>query len=106
MTGKLAADAVVKNYEEEALNGPLHPVSGRKRGICISIKVPLRSIIMVTRRVDRFVAIEGGKRMKTFYLKQKVFSFTDKYKVYGEKQNVVYHCEGPPVFLHAPHGPL
>ncbi len=32
--------------------------------------------------------------MKTFYLKQKVFSFTDKYKVYDEKQNVVYHCEG------------
>jgi len=32
--------------------------------------------------------------MKTFYLKQKVFSFTDKYKVYDEKQKVIYHCEG------------
>jgi len=32
--------------------------------------------------------------MKTYYLKQKVFSFTDKYKIYDENQNVVFHCEG------------
>jgi len=32
--------------------------------------------------------------MKTFYLKQKLFSFKDKYKVFDESQNVVYHCEG------------
>jgi uncharacterized protein YxjI len=32
--------------------------------------------------------------MQQFYLKQKVFSFTDRYKVYDANQNVVYHCEG------------
>jgi len=32
--------------------------------------------------------------MKTFYLKQKVFSLTDRYKVYDGGQNVVFHCEG------------
>ncbi|MBE0700123.1 MAG: LURP-one-related family protein [Acholeplasmataceae bacterium] len=32
--------------------------------------------------------------MKNFYLKQKVFSFRDRYKVYNENQEVVYHCEG------------
>jgi uncharacterized protein YxjI len=32
--------------------------------------------------------------MKKFYLKQKVFSFTDRYKVFDENQKIVYHCEG------------
>jgi uncharacterized protein YxjI len=32
--------------------------------------------------------------MKTLYLKQKALSFTDRYKVFDEKQKVVYHCEG------------
>jgi uncharacterized protein YxjI len=32
--------------------------------------------------------------MKKYYLKQKVFSFTDKYKVFDENQNVIFHCEG------------
>jgi uncharacterized protein YxjI len=31
--------------------------------------------------------------MKHFYLKQKVFSVRDKYKVYDASQNVVYHCK-------------
>jgi uncharacterized protein YxjI len=31
--------------------------------------------------------------MKHFYIKQKVFAFTDRYKVFDEKQNVVYHVE-------------
>ncbi len=37
---------------------------------------------------------KGGKSVKKLYLKQKIFSFADRYKVYDEKQNVVYHCEG------------
>jgi uncharacterized protein YxjI len=32
--------------------------------------------------------------MKKFYLKQKVFAFTDRYKIYDENQKIVYHCEG------------
>jgi uncharacterized protein YxjI len=32
--------------------------------------------------------------MKNFYLKQKVFSFKDRYKVYDENEQIVYHCEG------------
>ena len=32
--------------------------------------------------------------MRNFYVKQKVFSFRDRYKVYDENQNVMYHCEG------------
>jgi len=32
--------------------------------------------------------------MKKLYLKQKFFSFADRYKVFDEKQNVVFHCEG------------
>lgn len=32
--------------------------------------------------------------MKHFYMKQKVFSIRDKYKVYDENQNVIFHCEG------------
>lgn len=32
--------------------------------------------------------------MKNFYLKQKVFSFKDRYKVYDENEQVVFHCEG------------
>ncbi len=32
--------------------------------------------------------------MKHFYMKQKVFSFRDRYKVFDEEQNVVFHCEG------------
>ncbi len=32
--------------------------------------------------------------MKNFYMKQKVFSFRDRYKVFDEEQNVIYHCEG------------
>ncbi len=32
--------------------------------------------------------------MKHFYMKQKVFSFRDRYKFYDEIQNVVFHCEG------------
>ncbi|MFA5381075.1 MAG: LURP-one-related family protein [Candidatus Izemoplasmatales bacterium] len=31
--------------------------------------------------------------MNTFYLKQKVFAITDRYKIYDEKQNVIFHCE-------------
>ncbi len=37
---------------------------------------------------------QGGVAVQKFYLKQKVFSFTDRYKVYDENQNVAYHCEG------------
>lgn len=32
--------------------------------------------------------------MKQFYLKQKVFSIGEKYNVYDENQNVVYHIKG------------
>ncbi len=32
--------------------------------------------------------------MKNFYMKQKVFSFRDRYKVFDQEQNVIYHCEG------------
>ncbi len=32
--------------------------------------------------------------MKHFYMKQKVFSFRDRYKIFDEEQNVVFHCEG------------
>lgn len=32
--------------------------------------------------------------MKTFYLKQKVFSIGDRYKVYDANQKVVFHCVG------------
>lgn len=32
--------------------------------------------------------------MKYFYLKQKVFSFADKYKVYDDKQQIAYYCQG------------
>jgi len=32
--------------------------------------------------------------MKHFYLKQKVFSFADRYKVFDENQKIVYHCDG------------
>jgi len=32
--------------------------------------------------------------MKSYYMKQKVFSFRDRYKVMDENQNVLYHCEG------------
>ena len=32
--------------------------------------------------------------MKKLYLKQKVFSFTDRYKIFDENQKVLYHCEG------------
>lgn len=32
--------------------------------------------------------------MKNFYMKQKVFSFRDRYKVFDQDQNVIYHCEG------------
>lgn len=32
--------------------------------------------------------------MKHFYMKQKVFSLRDRYKIYDEEQNVVFHCEG------------
>ncbi|HBG32863.1 MAG TPA: hypothetical protein DEG42_04530 [Acholeplasmataceae bacterium] len=38
--------------------------------------------------------IEKEHAMKHFYMKQKVFSITDKYKIYDENQNVVFHCEG------------
>jgi uncharacterized protein YxjI len=32
--------------------------------------------------------------MVKLYLKQKFFSFADRYKVFDEKQKVVFHCEG------------
>lgn len=32
--------------------------------------------------------------MKNYYMKQKVFSFRDRYKVFDQEQNVIYHCEG------------
>ncbi len=32
--------------------------------------------------------------MKHFYLKQKVFSFRDRYKIYDEEQNLLYHVKG------------
>jgi len=32
--------------------------------------------------------------MKNFYMKQKVFSFRDRYKILDSEQNVIYHCEG------------
>jgi uncharacterized protein YxjI len=32
--------------------------------------------------------------MKHFYLKQKVFSFGDKYKIYDENQNLLYFIKG------------
>lgn len=32
--------------------------------------------------------------MKHFYLKQKVFSFGDKYDVFDEHQNIIYHIKG------------
>ena len=32
--------------------------------------------------------------MKNYYMKQKVFSFRDRYKVFDDDQNTVYHCEG------------
>jgi len=32
--------------------------------------------------------------MKHFYLKQKVFSIADRYKIYDQGNNVVYHCKG------------
>lgn len=32
--------------------------------------------------------------MVKLYLKQKFFSFADRYKVFDEKQKVLYHCEG------------
>jgi len=32
--------------------------------------------------------------MKKLYLKQKIFSFADRYKVFDEKQKVLFHCEG------------
>lgn len=32
--------------------------------------------------------------MKKFYLKQKVFSFKDRYKIFDENEVVVFHCEG------------
>ncbi|MCR3905583.1 MAG: LURP-one-related family protein [Tenericutes bacterium] len=31
--------------------------------------------------------------MKHFYLKQKVFSVRDKYKIFDEQQNIIYHCK-------------
>lgn len=31
--------------------------------------------------------------MKRFYLKQKVFAITDRYKVFDENQKIVYHCD-------------
>ena len=32
--------------------------------------------------------------MKNYYMKQKVFSFRDRYKVFDDDQNTIYHCEG------------
>ena len=32
--------------------------------------------------------------MKQLYLKQKVFSFGEKYNVFDENQNIVYHIKG------------
>ncbi len=32
--------------------------------------------------------------MKKYYLKQKVFAFRDRYKVYDEQQQITYYCEG------------
>ncbi|PKK93086.1 MAG: hypothetical protein CVV61_06435 [Tenericutes bacterium HGW-Tenericutes-6] len=32
--------------------------------------------------------------MKHYYLKQKVFSFRDRYKIYDEEQNLLYHVKG------------
>ena len=32
--------------------------------------------------------------MKSFYIKQKVFSLKDRYTIYDENQNSLYHCEG------------
>ncbi len=31
--------------------------------------------------------------MKHFYIKQKVFAITDRYKVYDESQNLLYYCD-------------
>lgn len=32
--------------------------------------------------------------MKQFYMKQKVFSFGEKYNIFDENQNVIYHVKG------------
>ena len=44
---------------------------------------------------------EKGYLMKHFYMKQKVFSFRDRYKIYDENQNVVFHCVGKVLSLSA-----
>lgn len=37
---------------------------------------------------------KGDKtKMKRFYIKQKIFAITDRYKVYDESQSVLYHIE-------------
>ncbi|MDO9628580.1 MAG: LURP-one-related family protein [Acholeplasmataceae bacterium] len=38
--------------------------------------------------------------MKHFYLKQKVFSLTDRYKVFDENQNVVYYVKSKVFSIH------
>jgi uncharacterized protein YxjI len=32
--------------------------------------------------------------MKTYYVKQSVFSIKDRYKVYNDQEEICYHCEG------------
>ncbi|MDD4184109.1 MAG: LURP-one-related family protein [Candidatus Izemoplasmatales bacterium] len=32
--------------------------------------------------------------MNKLYLKQKVLSLTDRYKIYDENNNIIYHCKG------------
>ena len=34
-----------------------------------------------------------GEIMKRFYIKQKIFAITDRYKVFDETQTIVYHIE-------------
>ena len=32
--------------------------------------------------------------MKTFYIKQSVFSIKERYKIYNNQEELCYHCEG------------
>ena len=38
--------------------------------------------------------------MKKFYMKQKVFSFGEKYNIFDENQNVIYHVKGKVFSIH------
>jgi len=44
--------------------------------------------------------MEKRSHMKHFYLKQKVFSFTDRYKIFDENQNVVYYVKSKVFSIH------